>query len=144
MLFRSYNVEYVTWRDGRWDKPEVATACIKKADLKGISGTPTFWVEGSNDVYEGYDQKQRAGFTRWLEGVFRAIVAVPRAALGIAGAVGGTANDACYEQHRRHSAAQLMPMPSETVLYSGHGPATTVAIEKAANPFLRPEFKRTA
>lgn len=31
----------------------------------------------------------------------------------------------------------LLSLPPETVLYPGHGPATTVAAERAANPFLR-------
>jgi hydroxyacylglutathione hydrolase len=31
---------------------------------------------------------------------------------------------------------QILTLPDETVLYSGHGPATTVGRERATNPFL--------
>lgn len=31
---------------------------------------------------------------------------------------------------------QLLPLPGETIVYSGHGPATTIAAEKSGNPFL--------
>lgn len=31
---------------------------------------------------------------------------------------------------------QILSLPGDTVLYSGHGPATTVAREAASNPFL--------
>ncbi len=32
---------------------------------------------------------------------------------------------------------KLLTLPPETVVYPGHGPATTIAREKASNPFLR-------
>ncbi|MBN2270054.1 MAG: MBL fold metallo-hydrolase [Sedimentisphaerales bacterium] len=32
---------------------------------------------------------------------------------------------------------KLWPLPGETVVYPGHGPSTTIAGEKASNPFLR-------
>lgn len=35
---------------------------------------------------------------------------------------------------------QVLTLPPDTVLYSGHGPATTVAHEAATNPFLIPHF----
>lgn len=31
---------------------------------------------------------------------------------------------------------QLLPLPGETKVYSGHGPATTIGAEKESNPFL--------
>jgi glyoxylase-like metal-dependent hydrolase (beta-lactamase superfamily II) len=31
---------------------------------------------------------------------------------------------------------KLMPLPDETVLLSGHGPATTIGEERRTNPFL--------
>lgn len=33
---------------------------------------------------------------------------------------------------------KLMPLPDETIVHSGHGPATTMGAEKRLNPFLRP------
>jgi glyoxylase-like metal-dependent hydrolase (beta-lactamase superfamily II) len=35
---------------------------------------------------------------------------------------------------------EILSLPDETVLYSGHGPPTTVGIERAANPFLVPHY----
>lgn len=32
---------------------------------------------------------------------------------------------------------ELFPLPDETTVHSGHGPDTTVGLEKATNPFLR-------
>jgi glyoxylase-like metal-dependent hydrolase (beta-lactamase superfamily II) len=32
---------------------------------------------------------------------------------------------------------KLLPLPDETIVYPGHGPATTIAREKVNNPFLR-------
>jgi hydroxyacylglutathione hydrolase len=37
---------------------------------------------------------------------------------------------------RRH----ILTLPDETVLYSGHGPETTVGHERVSNPFLTPQF----
>lgn len=35
---------------------------------------------------------------------------------------------------------EILSLPHETVLYSGHGPSTTVGHERATNPFLAPQF----
>jgi glyoxylase-like metal-dependent hydrolase (beta-lactamase superfamily II) len=35
-----------------------------------------------------------------------------------------------------------LPLPDETVVLSGHGPATTIGAERASNPFLAPLAKR--
>jgi len=32
---------------------------------------------------------------------------------------------------------KILTLPKETLIYSGHGPATTVGIEKEFNPFLQ-------
>jgi glyoxylase-like metal-dependent hydrolase (beta-lactamase superfamily II) len=36
---------------------------------------------------------------------------------------------------------EVLTLPDETVLYSGHGPATTVGRERASNPFLVPHYE---
>jgi len=41
-----------------------------------------------------------------------------------------------YETLIRSIATHLLPLPDETVLYNGHGPATTVGHERRTNPFL--------
>ncbi len=35
-----------------------------------------------------------------------------------------------------------LPLPDETVVLSGHGPATTIGAERASNPFLAPLAER--
>lgn len=59
-----------------------------------------------------------------------------------AGAVGGTRDDILHAEQLGHLQEKIMTLPPETCLYSGHGPATTVAIERRANPFLQPGFTR--
>ncbi len=53
-----------------------------------------------------------------------------------AGSIGGTASESQKQQEIASIRAKLFSMPGETILCPGHGPLTTVAIEKAANPFF--------
>lgn len=32
---------------------------------------------------------------------------------------------------------QMLPLPDETIVYSGHGPETTIGVERRSNPFLQ-------
>ncbi len=59
-----------------------------------------------------------------------------------AGAVGGTSEDSAHKEEIDLIQRNLMTLPPETRIFSGHGPATRVTIEKAANPFLQPGFTR--
>ena len=45
-----------------------------------------------------------------------------------------------YQQLMRSIREHVMTLPDDTVLYSGHGPATTVATERASNPFIAPMY----
>jgi len=45
-----------------------------------------------------------------------------------------------YQQLMRSIREQVLTLPAETVLYPGHGRATSVAHEGATNPFLIPHF----
>jgi glyoxylase-like metal-dependent hydrolase (beta-lactamase superfamily II) len=45
-----------------------------------------------------------------------------------------------FQQLIRAIRDQLLTLPPETLLYSGHGPATTVAHEAKTNPFLIPHY----
>ena len=45
--------------------------------------------------------------------------------------------DGDFEQLAAGIRAKVFTLPDETVLFSGHGPATTVGREKAENPYLR-------
>lgn len=42
-----------------------------------------------------------------------------------------------YDTLMKSIHTQLMVLPDETHLYSGHGPATTIGLERMNNPFLR-------
>jgi glyoxylase-like metal-dependent hydrolase (beta-lactamase superfamily II) len=42
-----------------------------------------------------------------------------------------------YATLMRSIEGQILTLPDETVLYSGHGPATTVGLERRFNPFVR-------
>jgi glyoxylase-like metal-dependent hydrolase (beta-lactamase superfamily II) len=35
---------------------------------------------------------------------------------------------------------QILSLPDSTVLYPGHGPATSVGAERVGNPFLIPQY----
>ncbi|MBI5094533.1 MAG: MBL fold metallo-hydrolase [Candidatus Hydrogenedentes bacterium] len=41
-----------------------------------------------------------------------------------------------YEQLLESIRTKLLPLPDNTVVYSGHGPSTTIGIERRSNPFL--------
>ena len=47
-----------------------------------------------------------------------------------------------YETILRSLARVCLPQPDETVVLSGHGPATTIGAERASNPFLVPLAER--
>ena len=46
--------------------------------------------------------------------------------------------DALFETYRATHRALTERFPPETVVYSGHGPPTTLGTELARNPFLAP------
>jgi hydroxyacylglutathione hydrolase len=53
-----------------------------------------------------------------------------------AGAVGGTASDDLAQEQLTAIRENLFVLPPDTVVYVGHGPATTIAIESQYNPFF--------
>jgi glyoxylase-like metal-dependent hydrolase (beta-lactamase superfamily II) len=53
-----------------------------------------------------------------------------------AGSIGGCATPALYQQALRNLRAALAPLPDQTVILPGHGPATTLGEERGGNPFL--------
>jgi glyoxylase-like metal-dependent hydrolase (beta-lactamase superfamily II) len=46
-----------------------------------------------------------------------------------------------FEQLMRSIREQVLTLPDATVLYSGHGPRTTVGHERLTNPFLVPHYR---
>lgn len=53
-----------------------------------------------------------------------------------AGSIGGCDTPELYQLALRNLRAALAPLPDETILLPGHGPATTLGEERASNPFL--------
>jgi len=53
-----------------------------------------------------------------------------------AGSVGGTRRRADYDGQRQALERHVLALDERTVIYPGHGPATTVAEERASNPFF--------
>ncbi len=54
-----------------------------------------------------------------------------------AGSIGGTASPALAKSLISHVRKQLFSLPPDTEIYTGHGAATTVAIERDLNPFFQ-------
>ena len=53
-----------------------------------------------------------------------------------AGSIGGCDRPATYQHALRRLHEVLTPLPDETILLPGHGPATTLGEERVSNPFL--------
>lgn len=47
-----------------------------------------------------------------------------------------------FQQLMKSIRTQILTLPDETVLYTGHGPETTVGHERVSNPFLVPDLGR--
>jgi len=56
-----------------------------------------------------------------------------------AGSIGRTDFPGCsFKDLERSIRTKLYTLPDETIVYPGHGPATTIGREKRSNPFVRP------
>ena len=53
-----------------------------------------------------------------------------------AGSVGGTSNEKNYSTQIREIKTKLMTYPGDTIIHPGHGPDSTIELEKTFNPFL--------
>ena len=70
----------------------------------------------------------------WIDGLSQAVFVTGDALF--AGSVGGCGSPAIYQHALRRLREVLAPLPDATLLLPGHGPATTLGEERAANPFL--------
>ncbi len=52
------------------------------------------------------------------------------------GSVGGTANVDLFRQETGSVREKILTLPDETAVFPGHGPSTTVGIERVCNPFF--------
>ncbi len=73
-----------------------------------------------------------AGITYVINGLARPVAVVGDALF--AGSMGG--GKVSYADALRTTRAQILSLPVDTLLCPGHGPLTTVALEKANNPFF--------
>jgi glyoxylase-like metal-dependent hydrolase (beta-lactamase superfamily II) len=53
-----------------------------------------------------------------------------------AGSVGGTTNPEDYERQNANIRENLFPLPDDTLVHCGHGPSSTIGVEKRYNPFF--------
>ncbi len=53
-----------------------------------------------------------------------------------AGAVGGTADRAHFEEETGHVWAKILSLPDDTLILPGHGAPSTVGVERLYNPFF--------
>ncbi len=53
-----------------------------------------------------------------------------------AGSVGGTSNPEDYDRQLANIRNNLFPLPDDTLVHCGHGPSSTIGIEKRYNPFF--------
>jgi glyoxylase-like metal-dependent hydrolase (beta-lactamase superfamily II) len=53
------------------------------------------------------------------------------------GSVGGTSSEAAAQEQIEFVRKNIFTLPDRTLIYPAHGPMTTVAAEKYANPFFR-------
>ena len=52
------------------------------------------------------------------------------------GSVGGTTNDVDAQTEIDHLREHILSLPGDTEVHTGHGPSTTVAVERDHNPFF--------
>lgn len=76
------------------------------------------------------------GLSYYVTGLSQPIVIVGDALF--AGSMGGAAM--AYETALQNNRDKILSLPPDTIICAGHGPLTTVAQERANNPFF-PEFK---
>ena len=121
------------------------------ADILAQCRVPVFAPEAepvahSEQVREGFKHKlgsleiearltngHSAGGTSYLvSGLAQPVVIVGDSLF--AGSMGGAPN--AYEQARKNNREKILSLPPETIICPGHGPMTTVANERAHNPFF--------
>ena len=73
-----------------------------------------------------------AGISYFIEGLSRPVAIVGDALF--AGSMGG--GKVSYQDALRTTRSQILGLPADTLLCPGHGPLTTVALERANNPFF--------
>lgn len=52
------------------------------------------------------------------------------------GSVGGTADEDLYDQQHEAIVTELLSLPDDTIVHPGHGPSSTVGVERRYNSFF--------
>jgi hydroxyacylglutathione hydrolase len=116
---------------------------LSNADEPALGGTNfslvghPHWKVGSLKVSPRLTTgHSKGGITYYIEGLSKPVAVVGDALF--ASSMGG--GMVSYPEALATNRAQIFTLPDETVICPGHGPLTTLAEEKAHNPFY-PEFK---
>jgi glyoxylase-like metal-dependent hydrolase (beta-lactamase superfamily II) len=78
------------------------------------------------------------GITYFITGLAKPIAVVGDSIF--AGSMGG--GNVSYADAVENNLQKILALPNETIICPGHGPLTTVANEKAHNPFFAAKFRR--
>lgn len=119
--------------------------CVDQWGAKIISGTPQPGGVGADRVVKHGDEValgslrakvvETSGHTPvGLSLIFPGCVFSGDALF--AGSVGGTGTPETYERQIQFIRDNLLTLPDEYEVHSGHGPATTIGIERTYNPFF--------
>ncbi len=120
-----------------------APVYVQASDVEGVAGVPAAAVrpvDGDTDVIAGPFQVQVLHTPGHTPGSATFVLRAGNATAAFCGdtVFAGSAGNARHSYKALlHSLRQkLAALPPQTVLYPGHGPATTLANELARNPFL--------
>jgi len=128
-----------------WDHDQALDAIIKRFDVPIYSmtgGTPNGKkVTGGESVPLGKLKNELFITTGHTPDGLTLVVDNAIAFVGdaiFAGSIGGTQSDEQRHEEIDHIRNKIFTLPDHVLLCSGHGPITTVGIEKTANPFFLP------
>jgi len=141
------SVEAILITHGHYDHDNAADEAVRLYGARLFAAIPK---AGGEKVTEGLiitlgDEKLRVeqvpGHTADSVAFIGETVAFVGDAL-FAAAVGGTAGRDGFEQETSNVRDRILSLSPATTLYPGHGPATTVALERCFNPFFVGAFNK--
>jgi len=114
--------------------------CIREPlpNIEPIDAGSTFSVGPLKISTRATHGHSPGGLTYVIYGLAQPIAVVGDALF--AGSMGGTRAPGAWPIALQNNREQILSLPGDTIIASGHGPLTTVAQEKTHNPFF-PEFK---
>lgn len=119
--------------------------CVNHWGAKVISGTPTpGGIKADRVVKHGDEVALGAHSAKVVETSGHTPIGLSLIFPGyifsgdalFAGSVGGTGTPETYERQIQFIRDNLLTLPDEYEVHSGHGPATTIGIERTYNPFF--------